>query len=271
MIGQCEGAIMNDHGARRQGQLELHSESHVTLMEKGKKPAKFAGVIFFCVVSVLWLAKLFSINARNVIASLEAGGFILLPLVLLYVRSNWPRRLWLWIIYTVVLPLLWFSTYGALHELSHLAGLILIGDKIVEHHVIPRLWEGEFTVGWVRTQAPGAPSWRYVLPGYGPYIRDIFFLSIGLITLKAKRIRNAFLVGLVFVLFCLSSLFDIVDNYFNGYLVSRMLGNDFMGSAMRIGATWTNIIGVVSAGFAVYVVWHVVMLYKGFPEMPVQT
>jgi hypothetical protein len=185
-------------------------------------------------------------------------------------RSHWPRRLWLCIIYTVVLFLLWFSTYSALHELSHLAGAILIRDKIVEHHLIPHFWEGEFTVGWVRSQSLHAPSWRDVLPGYGPYIRDILFLSIGLITLKAKRIRNAFLVGLVFVLFCLSPLFDIVDNYFNGYLVGRMPGNDFMGSAMRIGATWTNVIGGVSAGFAVYVVWQVVMLYKGFPEMPVQ-
>jgi hypothetical protein len=238
-----------------------------TLSEKRKKAAKIAGVITFCVVSVLWLAKLFSVNPRNVIASLEIGGFVLLPLVLLYARSNWPRRLW--IPYTVVLPLLWFSTYGALHELSHLAGLILVGDKILEHHVIPRFWEGDFT-GWVRTQPPGAPTWRYLIPGYGPYIRDIVFLSIGLITLKAKRIRNPFLVGLVFVLFCLSSLFDIADNYFNGYLVGRLPGNDFMGSAMRIGATWTNVIGVVSTGFAVYVVWQVVMLYKGFPEMPVQ-
>jgi len=50
----------------------------------------------------------------------------------------------------------------------------------------------------------------------------------------------------------------------------RMPGNDFMGSAMRIGATWTNIIGVVSAGFAFYVVWQVMVSYKGFPEMPVQ-
>jgi hypothetical protein len=267
MIGQCQGAIMNDHGARRQGQLELHSESHVTLMEKGKKSAKIAGVIIFCVVSVLWLAKMFSINARNVIASLEIGGFILLPLVLLYARGNWPRRPW--ITYTVVLLLLWFSTYGTLHELSHLAGVILIRDKIVEHHLIPHFWEGEFTVGWVRSQSLHAPSWRDVLPGYGPYIRDILFLSIGLITLKAKS-RNAFLVRLVFVLFCLSSLFDIVDNYFNGYVLGRMPGNDFMGSAMRIGATWTNVIGVVSAGFAVYVVWQVMVFYKGFPEMPVQ-
>lgn len=196
------------------------------------------------------------------------GGFILLPLVLLYTRSHWPRRLW--IPSAVVLPLLWFGTYGALHELSHLAGLILIGDRILEHHVIPRFWEGEFTVGWVQTQAPGAATWRYLLPGYSPYIRDIFFLSIGLLTLKAKRIRNPFLLGLVFVLLCLSPLFDIVDNYFNGYLVGRLPGNDFMGSAMKIGATWTNAIGVVSAGFAVYVVWRVMMFYKGFPDMAVQ-
>lgn len=261
---------MSDHGARRQGRLELHPEIHLTLTEKRKKSAKIAGVIIFCVVSVLWLAKVFSINARNVMASLEIGGFILLPLVLLYLRSNWPRKLWLWIIYTVVLSLLWFSTYGALHELSHLAGVLLMRDKIVERHLIPHFWEGEFTVGWVRSQTLRTSTWRDVLPGYGPYIRDILFLSIGLITLKAKRIRNPFLVGLVFVLFCLSSLFDIVDNYFNGYILRRMPGNDFMGSAMRIGATWTNIIGVVSAGFAFYVVWQVMVFYKGFPEMPVQ-
>lgn len=261
---------MSDDGARRAGQLKLHAERHLTVMEKRKKSAKIAGVIIFGVVSVLWLGKVFSINARNVIASLEIGGFILLPSVLLYVRSNWPRRLRLSISYTVVLFLLWFGTYGTLHELSHLAGVILVRDKVVEHHLVPHFWEGEFTVAWVRSQTLRAPSWRDVIPGYGPYIRDILFLSIGLITLKARRIRNPFLVGLVFVLLCLSSLFDIVDNYFNGYVLGRMPGNDFMGSALRIGATWTNVIGVVLVGFAFYVVWQVMVFYKGFPETPVQ-
>ena len=259
---------MNVDGITERAQREQQSESHATATEKRKKIAKVAGLIVFLFVSILCLARVFSIPTRNLVASLEIGGLVLLPLMLFYARSNWPRRPR--VAYAVVLPLLWFCTYGVLHELSHLAGVLLIGDKIVEHHLIPHFWQGEFTVGWVRSQALHDRSWRDVLPGFGPYIRDVLLLSIALIWLKGKRIQNPFLAGLVLVLFCLSSLFDIVDNYINGYLIGRMPGNDFMGSAIKIGATWTNVIGVTATGFAVYVVWKFVFRYRAFPGETLQ-
>ncbi len=268
MIAHREGAVMNDDGITKRAQRELRSESHATATEKRKKIAKVAGLIVFLFASISWLAKVFSIPTKDFVASLEIGGLVLLPLMLFYARSNWPRRLW--VAYAVVLPLLWFCTYSVLHELSHLAGVLLIGDKIVEHHLMPHFWQGEFTVGWVRSQALHERSWRDVLPGYGPYIRDILLLSIALIWLKGKRIQNPLLAGLVLVFFGLSSLFDIVDNYINGYVIGRMPGNDFMGSAIRIGSTWTNVIGVTATAFAAYVVWKVVRRSKGFPVETLQ-
>src|SRR5450631_1200970 len=111
------GAIMNEGATSGKAKRKLNSENHATQREKRKKTARIAGVIVFNVISILLLARVLSIPTRNLIASLEIVGLVLLPLVLFYARSNWSRKLC--IPYAVVLPLLWFCTYGVLHELSH--------------------------------------------------------------------------------------------------------------------------------------------------------
>jgi hypothetical protein len=95
-------------------------------------------------------------------------------------------------------------------------GIVAVGDKILDYHLVPRLWEGDFdfTIGWVRLQ--GFNDWRDVIPGLSPYFRDIALLIAGFLILNSKGIRNSSFAGLIYVLFCLSSLYDIVDNYFTG-------------------------------------------------------
>lgn len=225
------------------------------------KDYKIMAVVIFNLIAIWFLLGLMSFDTRHRLATMEITGLILIPLFALYGRSSWPPRLWL--ANAVVLPVLWFATYSLFHETSHLVGVVLVGGTIVDHHLIPHFWHGEFTAGWVQSRP--LQDWRDVIPGLCPYLRDILFLIAGLVILRSKRIRNCFLVGLLFTLFCFSPLFDIVDNYLNGYIVGSAAGNDFLGTAMKIGATWTNIIAVLFAGFAVYVSGRLLWLYRDFP------
>ena len=75
-------------------------------------------------------------------------------------------------------------------------------------------------------------------------------------------------MGLVFILLCLSPLFDIVDNYFAGYVLGHHpAGNDFTGGALHVGTMWTNVIGILFSISAVYVVSRILVLYKDFAKL----
>jgi hypothetical protein len=234
------------------------------LSPEHRKALKIAAVGLFNVTTVWWLTKALNVNFRELIAGLEVAVLILAPLLALYLRSQWPTKRWL--ASAVLLPMLWFATYGFLHEMSHHIGVIVVGSKVLEQHWIPHFWRGEFTVGWIRSEF--LPGWRGALPGYFPYLRDVVLLFAGLLILKLKKIRSAFLVGLVFILLCLSPLFDIVDNYFAGYVLGHHpVGNDFTGGALHVGAMWTNVIGILFSASAVYVVSRILVLYKDFAQL----
>jgi hypothetical protein len=49
----------------------------------------------------------------------------------------------------LILPVVWYSTYARLHELSHAAGLYLVGGKVIDYKLIPRFWLGEFAGAWI--------------------------------------------------------------------------------------------------------------------------
>jgi hypothetical protein len=242
--------------AKGQGKFMDEQFSHRRLRD-----CKILAVIIFNFVAVWFLLSLMSFDFKHKLATMEIAGLILVPLFAFYARSSWPAKRWA--ASAIVLPVLWFATYSLLHETSHLVGVILVGGTIVDHHLIPQFWKGEFTVGWM--QSKPLQDWRDVIPGLCPYLRDILFLTAGFFILGSKRIRNCFLVGLLFTLCCLSPMFDIVDNYLNGYVLGRASGNDFLGTAMKIGATWTNLIGVLCAGYAVYVTGRLLWLYRDFP------
>jgi hypothetical protein len=227
------------------------------------KWSRMLAVGFFILVSTYWLLTLIVPDWKHRIATAEIVVLILIPLITLYVRSKWSSKKRLANI--VVLIPIWFLSYSLLHELSHLITAFLLGQDIIAFQLMPNFWEGDFASGgWTQSQLFN--DWRDTLPGLGPYLRDIIFVAVGFIILKAKRVRNSFVVGLLFVLFCLSPLFDIVDNYLNGYIVGHSEGNDFIGTAMYIGATWTNIIAVLFIAMAACVSFRLILIYKDFPE-----
>jgi uncharacterized membrane protein len=231
--------------------------------ERRRRDYKILAVMVFNLVAVWFLTGPIAPDIKHRLATMEITTLLLIPLVILYARCNWPPKLWL--ANLVVLLPLWFITYSALHEGSHVVGVFMVGEKIVNYHLIPAFWKGEFTSdAWVSSNI--LEGWRGVLPGLFPYLRDFLFLIAGWVILKSKRIENCFLVGLVFVLFCLSPVFDITDNYFNGYLVQHATGNDFTGTAMTIGGLETHVIGVLLLSFGLYVVVRILWLYSNFPS-----
>ena len=67
---------------------------------------------------------------------------VVMPLLVLYIKGSWPLRKVIPCI--MVIPILWYFTYAPLHELSHAAGIYLVGCKVIVWKLIPRFWLGEF-------------------------------------------------------------------------------------------------------------------------------
>jgi hypothetical protein len=87
-----------------------------------------------------------------------------------------------------------------------------------------------------------------------PYVRDLLFLFVGYTLLKRERISGHVVSGLVLVLFVLSPLYDIVNNYVAFALGER---NDFHVIATAIGRPWTHATGLLFAVTAACVLWTV--------------
>ncbi len=203
------------------------------------------------------------VRARN--ATLEMFALIIVPLFLFYARCTWPVKMLALNVPLIVL--LWYFTYGMLHELSHLLGVLAVGDKIVSYRIVPRFWAGDwdFSRGFVGSQQP-FHGWRAAVPGLFPYFKDILFVIVGFWLLKLQKISNSFLAGLVLTLSCLSALFDLADNYFVGYVLKNAVGNDFVGTAMKVGRLATNFIGISFLTFAVFITVWIMVLYRKFPS-----
>jgi len=92
--------------------------------------------------------------------------FLVMPLLVLYIKRNWPLRKV--ILPLVVIPILWYFTYAPLHELSHAAGIYLVGGKVIVWKLIPRFWLGEFARAWI-TPSGITQSWQQLTMTAFPY------------------------------------------------------------------------------------------------------
>ncbi|HEX3047796.1 MAG TPA: hypothetical protein VHY08_23795 [Bacillota bacterium] len=227
--------------------------------ENQRKWIRIFAVIIFSLVTVWFLYPLIDPDLKKRIVTLEMMGLVIIPLLLFYIQANVSPNIWP---VCIVVPLfLWFFTYGLLHELSHLISALLLGCKVTAYQLMPRFWQGEVGVGWV--QSVWTYDWRDTINGLSPYIRDIIFLGAGLLILKNRKNKHAFLAGFIFIIFCLSPLYDIVDNYFNGYMVAHAIGNDWVGTENHIGPIWTKLIGVTFIVFGIVVNAMILLKYSG--------
>lgn len=223
---------------------------------------KISGVFGFNLVAVWFLLQGFVPDLRQRLATIEIFGLFFSPMIIFYLRNNWaPVK---WGINIVLISIIVILSYGFIHESSHMLGVYLIGSKPIETHLIPHFWKGEFTTGWVRSEP--VYNWTVVLPGLCPYIKDIIFLTIGLLIFKKIKINNSFLAGLTYAILCLVPLYDIVNNYLIKLIMGKVEGNDFYGVTLGWGDIWSNIIGIAFSIFAIFICAWIPVFYKDIPK-----
>ena len=172
--------------------------------------------------------------------------FLVMPLLVLYIKGNWPLRKV--ILPLVVIPILWYFTYAPLHELSHAAGIYLVGGKVIVWKLIPRFWLGEFARAWI-TPSGITQSWQQLTMTAFPYLLDVACFIVAIFVFRRDFSRNPFLVGLVFTLLCLRPAGDFVFEP-----IAFLSGDrgDFYALQQIVGpfAIWSFIL--ISIGLAVY-------------------
>lgn len=236
-------------------------EKAKTTSTSAKKLKETLVIMFINLVLIWFLQLIIDQDLRNRLSTMEIISLFFYPLIIFYLRNNWPKKQK--IIDIVLLSILYVFSASIIHESCHIIGLYAIGSKPIEVSLIPKFWEGKFTGGaWVRSEPLN--NWLNPIPGLFPYIIDICFLVIGFLILRTKRITNSFWAGLIYVYFCLGPLFDIINNYsitFTGIVE----GNDFHGLALGWGGVWANMIGSVFSISAISICILVLILYKNIP------
>jgi hypothetical protein len=171
---------------------------------------------------------------------------LVMPLLVLYLKGNLPLRDV--IPPFVIIPILWYFTYAPLHELSHAAGVYLVGGKVVEYKLIPRFWLGEFARAWIIPS--GIPDrWQQLTMTAFPYMLDIFCFIVAIFVFRRVFSRNPFFIGPIFMLLCLRPAMDFVFEPIAFLSGDR---NDIYAIQQIVGpfAIWSFIL--ISIGLAVH-------------------
>jgi len=193
-----------------------------------------------------------------IISTIEIALIIMLPLILFYQRSKWktkPLLIWIPFIY-----LLWYLTYGVFHEFMHLIGVWLSGKEIYQLHLFPHFWKGQFGPLYVNYDFQG-DSWDFIIILL-PYLRDILLAIIGYVIIKRKTLNHPIITGLVLVIFILSSLYDVSDNYI-AYLMGYM--NDFNALKVSSNIFIAHFIGISIIATTMVVSIKTILLANYYP------
>jgi len=185
---------------------------------------------------------------------------VVMPLLVLYLKGNWPLRKV--IPPLVIIPVLWYFTYAPLHELSHAAGIYLVGGKVIVWKLIPRFWLGEFARAWVVASGI-TQSWQQLAMSAFPYMLDIVCFVVALFVFRRSFSRNPFFIGLAFMLLCLRPAGDFVFEP-----IAFLSGDrgDFYALQQIIGpfAIWSFIL--ISIGLAVYSISSTLSRFVSFSK-----
>lgn len=184
--------------------------------------------------------------------------FIVLPLLLLYLRSNWSRKEINF--YVVILPLLWYLFYAPIHEFSHIIGCWLVGAEINDFRLFAHFWKGEFGFAYVDVKGGMGVNTESLIILIVPYVLDLISILLGYFIITRLDIKNSFLVGLVFMIFCLRPLYDIVDNYMGIYFNH----SDLVMIKEIIGSFITYSYGIITATIGVLITVNILNRYKSF-------
>ena len=152
---------------------------------------------------------------------------IVMPLLVLYLKGNWPLRKVIPAL--VIIPVLWYFTYAPLHELSHAVGTYLVGGKVIGYKLIPSFWLGEFSGAWVTTSGI-TQNWQQLTMSAFPYMLDIVSFIAAIFVFRGCSNRNPFLLAL---LSCFYASGQQLILYLN-LLVSLLAGEVMCGTCNRL-------------------------------------
>ena len=186
---------------------------------------------------------------------------VVLPLLVLYLRSAWPPHITIPCLVSV--PLLWYLTYAPLHELSHVAATYLMGGTVTSMKLIPSFWRGEFGRAWITT-AGITEQWQQLLMTAFPYILDLISITVGLAILRRTAFGKPYVVGILFMLLCLRPAFDLICETIAFVLDER---GDLYYIALAVGSGTIWLLLLLSVTFSAFAMAAVLSRYRGFPEM----
>jgi hypothetical protein len=164
----------------------------------------------------------------------------------------------------VVIPILWYFTYAPIHELSHAAGVYLVGGKVIGYKLIPRFWLGEFAGAWI-TPSVITQLWQQLTMTSFPYMLDVVCFIVALFVFRRGSSRNPFLIGLAFMLLCLRPACDFV---FEPIALLSGFRFDLYHIQQIVGpfATWSFIL--IAIGLAVYSISSTLSHFVRFSKRP---
>jgi len=196
---------------------------------------------------------------------IEILVLLILPLLVIYLRSNWVSKE----IYfnVIILPLIWYLFYAPIHELSHILGCIIVGSKITDYRLFAHFWEGSFGFAYVDVQGGLDVNMNSLIILISPYILDFISIIIGYYILTRYKIKNSFLLGLTFLIFCLRPLYDIVDNYIGIFYNN----GDLVLTSKIIGEYITYSYGIISVTISFIAIMLLLNKYKNYPKVETQS
>jgi hypothetical protein len=130
--------------------------------------------------------------------------------------------------------------------------------------LIPRFWLGEFGRAWITPEGL-TENWQQLIMTASPYILDIVCLAMAIVLLRRGFSKNAFVVGLVFMLLCLRPAFDFVCESIAFLTGDR---NDLYFIEGHIGTLMMRSLLLLSIGLSLFAIVVVVRRFGGFPGTP---
>lgn len=185
---------------------------------------------------------------------------VVLPILLFYLRSNWPKKNV--IIYVIILPLIWYVLYAPLHELGHILGCFIVGEEIKDFQIFAHFWEGNYGFAFVEIKGGYGENMNSFVILILPYILDLISIVVGYYFLSRYKIKNSFLIALVFVLFNIRSLYDLADNFI-GYYFKH---SDFVLASRIVGHSVIFTFVIISIIFGISSILLLLEKYKRYPQ-----
>ena len=186
---------------------------------------------------------------------------MVLPLLFLYLRSNWPKKVIN--VNVIILPLIWYVFYAPLHELGHILGCFIVGLEIKDYQLFAHFWEGNFGFAFVDIKGGYGENMNSFVILILPYMLDLISIVIGYYLLSRYKIINSFLFGLVFLLFNIRPLYDLVDNFI-GYCLND---SDFVLASRIVGSLVIFTFVIISIIIGITLILLLLKKYKQYPKL----